>query len=155
VGVFDAHYRSSIFLIVLLITVLSMASYPRFCSLDWDLRPKARRYLAYFRVLICLARFLLSYISDVVSFAFFRTRDSAIVTCARGSFRALSITESSTNWSLHVRAQKLLAGSSFRDSCFPFGHGNVYPILGGMLAIAGRMISDEITYGAASKLLQA
>ena len=34
VGVFGAHYRSSIFLIVPLVTVLSMVLYPRFCSLD-------------------------------------------------------------------------------------------------------------------------
>jgi hypothetical protein len=75
VGVFGAHYRSSIFLIVLLVTVLSMALYPRFCSLEWGLRPRVERYLAYFGVPICLAGFLLSYVNGVFFLRIFRVQE--------------------------------------------------------------------------------
>ena len=75
VGVFGAHYRSSIFLIVPLVTVLSMALYPRFCSLDWSLRPRVGGYLAYFGVPICLAGFLLPYVSGVVFLRIFRVQE--------------------------------------------------------------------------------
>ena len=75
VGVFGAHYWSSIFLIVPLVTGLSMALYPRFCSLDCGLRPWVGKYLAYFGVPICLAGFLLSYISGVVFLCICRVQE--------------------------------------------------------------------------------
>lgn len=150
VGVFGAHYRSSIFLIVPLVTVLSMALYPRFCSLDWGLRPRVRKYLAYFGVPICLAGFLLSYVSGVVFLRIFRVQEIRPLLLVLAAYAGLFFYN--RIWDKLVTAcegAKIVGwGIVFATVAFILVMVTLTPILGGMLAIATGMVSNEITYSA-------
>ncbi len=69
------------------------------------------RYLVYFGVPICLAGFLLSYVSDVVFLRIFRVQEIRPLLLVLAAYSGLLFTtESGTNWSLRVRAQRSLAG---------------------------------------------
>jgi hypothetical protein len=156
VGVFGAHYRSSIFLIVPLVTVLSIALYPRFCSLDWSLRPRVGGYLAYFGVPTCLAGVLLSYVSGVVFLRIFPVQE--IRPCCLCS-QLIQGFFYNRIWDKLVTAcegAKIVGwGIVFATVSFFSVMVSLAPILGGMLAIATGMVSNEITYSRAPKLIQA
>jgi O-antigen/teichoic acid export membrane protein len=148
VGVFGAHYRSSIFLIVPLVTVLTMALFPRFCSIDAKLRPKVGKYLAYFGVPICLAAFLLSYLSGVFFLQIFKVALILPLLLVLAAYSGLFV---------YNRIWDKLATAC--DGAKIVGWGVVVgtltflivmvvltPYVGGMLAIATGMVSNEIVY---------
>jgi O-antigen/teichoic acid export membrane protein len=137
------------FLIVPLVTVVSMALFPRFCSIEKSLRPRAGRYLAYLGVPSFIAMLLLSYISGVIflhifgiqviwplllvlaiySALFFYNRvwDKLVTACEGAKIVA---------WGVTLETITLLSVMVIST-----------PSLGGMLAIATGMVSGEIVYG--------
>lgn len=148
VGVFGAHYRSSIFLIVPLVTVLSMALFPRFCSVDRELRPRVGRYLAYFGVLICLAAFLLSYLSGIFFLQIFKVALILPLLLVLAAYAGLFVYN--RIWDKLVTAcdgAKIVGwGIVFGTFTFLFVMVALTPYLGGMLAIATGMASNEVVY---------
>jgi O-antigen/teichoic acid export membrane protein len=149
VGVFGAHYRSSIFLIVPLVTVLSMALYPRFCSIDRELRPGVGRYLAYFGIPICFAGFLLSYVSGIFFLQIFRVALIPSLLLVLAVYSGLFVYN--RIWDKLVTAcegAKMVGwGIVFGTFAFLSVMVVLTPFLGGMLAIATAMVSSEIVYG--------
>jgi O-antigen/teichoic acid export membrane protein len=150
VGVFGAHYRSSIFLIVPLVTVLSMALFPRFCSVDAKLRPRVGRYLAYFGIPICLASFLLSYLSGVFFLQIFKVALIPPLLLVLAAYAGLFVYN--RIWDKLVTACEgaKIVGWSIVVGTFAFLFVMVVltPYLGGMLAIATGMVSNEVVYAA-------
>ena len=149
VGVFGAHYRSSIFLIVPLVTVLSMALYPRFCSIDRKLRPGVGRYLAYFGIPIFFAGFLLSYVSGIFFLRIFRVTLIPSLLLVLAVYSGLFVYN--RIWDKLVTAcegAKMVGwGIVFGTFAFLSVMVVLTPFLGGMLAIATAMVSSEIVYG--------
>ena len=149
VGVFGAHYRSSIFLIVPLVTVLSMALYPRFCSIDWRLRPGVGRYLAYLGIPICFAAFLLSYVSGVFFLQIFRVALIPPLLLILAIYSGLFVYN--RIWDKLVTAcegAKMVGwGIVFGTLTFLSVMVVLTPFWGPMLAIASGMVSNEIVYG--------
>ena len=149
VGVFGAHYRSSVFLIVPLVTVLSMALYPRFCSIDWRLRPRVGRYLTYLGIPIILAGFLLSYISGVFFLRIFRVPLILPLLLVLAIYSGLFVYN--RIWDKLVIAcegAKMVGwGIAFGTLTFLSVMVALTPFLGPMLAIATGMVSNEILYG--------
>jgi O-antigen/teichoic acid export membrane protein len=150
VGIFGAHYRSSIFLIVPLVTVLSMALYPRFCSLEWGFRPRVGRYLAYFGLPIILGGFLLSYVSGVLFLRIFRVQEIRPLLLMLAAYSGLFMYN--RIWDKLITAcegAKIVGwGVVFGTATFLSVMVTLTPILGGMLAIASGMVSNEVVYGA-------
>ncbi|HYA32508.1 MAG TPA: oligosaccharide flippase family protein [Candidatus Bathyarchaeia archaeon] len=150
VGVFGAHYRSSIFLIVPLITVLSMALYPRFCALEWEFRRRVGRYLVYVSVPICVAGFLLSYISGVIFLRIFRVPEIQPLLLLLAAYSGLFVYN--RIWDKLITAcegARIVGwGIVFATVAFLSVMVALTPILGGMLAIASGMIANEIIYSA-------
>jgi O-antigen/teichoic acid export membrane protein len=149
VGIFGAHYRSSIFLIVPLVTVLSMALYPRFCSIDWRLRPGVGRYLAYLGIPICFAAFLLSYVSGVFFLQIFRVALIPPLLLILAIYSGLFVYN--RIWDKLVTAcegAKMVGwGIVFGTLTFLSVMVVLTPFWGPMLAIATGMVSNEIVYG--------
>ncbi len=150
VGIFGAHYRSSIFLIVPLVTVLSMALFPRFCSVDAKLRPRVGRYLGYFGVPICLAAFLLSYLSGVFFLQIFKVALIRPLLLVLAAYAGLFVYN--RIWDKLVTACEgaKIVGWGIVVGTFTFLIVMVVltPYLGGMLAIATGMVSNEVVYAA-------
>ena len=149
VGVFGAHYRSSIFLIVPLVTVLSMALYPRFCSIDWRLRPGVGRYLAYLGIPICVVAFLLSYVSGVFFLQIFRVVLIPPLLLILAIYSGLFVYN--RIWDKLVTAcegAKMVGwGIVFGTLTFLSVMVVLTPFWGPMLAIAAGMVANEIVYG--------
>jgi O-antigen/teichoic acid export membrane protein len=149
VGVFGAHYRSSIFLIVPLVTVLSMALYPRFCSVDRKLRPSVGRYLAYLGIPICFAAFLLSYVSGVFFLQIFRVPLILPLLLVLAVYSGLFVYN--RIWDKLVTAcegAKMVGwGIVFGTLTFLSVMVVLTPFWGPMLAIATGMVANEIVYG--------
>jgi O-antigen/teichoic acid export membrane protein len=148
VGVFGAHYRSSIFLIVPLVTVLSMALFPRFCAFDQKLRPRVGTYLAYFGVPICLAAFLLSFLSGVFFLQIFKVALILPLLFVLAAYSGLFVYN--RIWDKLITAcegAKIVGwGIVFGTFAFLFVMVVLTPYLGGMLAIATGMVSNEVVY---------
>ena len=149
VGVFGAHYRSSIFLIVPLVTVLSMALYPRFCSIDQRLRPRIGRYLAYGGIPICVAAFVLSYISGVFFLHIFRVPVIFPLLLVLATYSGLFVYNRIWDKLITACEGARMVGWSiaFGTLAFLLVMVLLTPYLGGMLAIATGMVSNEIVYG--------
>jgi hypothetical protein len=149
VGVFGAHYRSSIFLIVPLVTVLSMALYPRFCSVEQSLRPSVGRYLAYGGIPICIAAFVLSFISGVFFLQIFRVPLIFPLLLVLAIYSGLFVYN--RIWDKLVTAcegAKMVGwGIAFGTLTFLSVMLVLTPYVGGMLAIATGMVANEIVYG--------
>jgi O-antigen/teichoic acid export membrane protein len=151
VGVFGAHYRSSIFLVVPLVTVLSMALYPRFCSIDRKLRPNIGKYLAYGGIPICISTFVLSYASAALIFLpIFGVPLILPLLLVLAIYSGLFVYN--RIWDKLVTAcegAKMVGwGIAFGTLTFLLVMVVLTPYLGGMLAIATGMVSNEIVYGA-------
>jgi O-antigen/teichoic acid export membrane protein len=149
VGVFGAYYRSSIFLIVPLVTVLSMALYPRFCSIDQSLRPRVGRYLAYGGIPICIAAFVLSFISGMVFLRFFGLQlEFPFLLLVLAIYSGLFVYN--RIWDKLVTAcegAKMVGwGIAFGTLTFLSVMLVLTPYVGGMLAIATGMVANEIVY---------
>jgi O-antigen/teichoic acid export membrane protein len=149
VGVFGAHYRSSIFLIVPLVTVLSMALYPRFCSIDQRLRPSVGKYLAYGGIPICVLAFVLSYVSGVFFLQIFRVPVIFPLLLVLAIYSGLFVYN--RIWDKLITAcegAKIVGWAiAFGTLSFLWVMVLLTPYLGGMLAIATGMVSNEIVYG--------
>jgi len=149
VGIFGAHARSSIFLIVPLVTVVSMALFPRFCSIEKNLRPRAGRYLAYLAVPSFIAVLPLSYISGVIFLHIFRIQVIWSLLLVLAIYSALFFYN--RVWDKLVTAcegAKIVAwGVTLETITFLSVMVIATPSLGGMMAIATGMVSGEIVYG--------
>ena len=148
VGVFGAHYRSSVFLIVPLVTVLSMALYPRFCSIDQSLRPRVGRYLAYGGIPIFIAAFVLSFISGWFFLQIFRVSLILPLLLVLAIYSGLFVYN--RIWDKLVTAcegAKMVGwGIAFGTLTFLSVMLLLTPYVGGMLAIATGMVANEIVY---------
>jgi O-antigen/teichoic acid export membrane protein len=148
VGIFGAHYRSSIFLIVPLVTVLSMALYPRFCSIDPSLRPSVGRYLAYGGIPICIAAFVLSFISGWFFLQIFRVPLIPPLLLILAIYSGLFVYN--RIWDKLVTAcegAKMVGwGIAFGTLTFLSVMLVLTPYVGPMLAIAAGMVANEIVY---------
>jgi O-antigen/teichoic acid export membrane protein len=149
VGVFGAHYRSSIFLIVPLVTVLSMALYPRFCSIDQRLRPTVGKYLAYGGIPICVAAFVLSYVSGVFFLQIFRVPVIFPLLLVLAIYSGLFVYNRIWDKLITACEGAKMVGWAIAFGTLVFLSVMVLltPYLGGMLAIATGMVSNEIVYG--------
>jgi O-antigen/teichoic acid export membrane protein len=148
VGVFGAHYRSSIFLIVPLVTVLTMALYPRFCSIDHNLRPTVGRYLAYGGIPIFIAAFVLSLASGWFFLQIFRVPLILPLLLVLATYSGLFVYN--RIWDKLVTAcegAKIVGwGIAFGTLTFLSIMFALTPYVGGMLAIAAGMVANEIIY---------
>jgi O-antigen/teichoic acid export membrane protein len=149
VGVFGAHYRSSIFLIVPLVTVLTMALYPRFCSIDQRLRPSIGKYLAYGGIPICVAAFVLSYVSGVFFLRIFRVPVIFPLLLVLAIYSGLFVYNRIWDKLITACEGAKMVGWAIAFGTLAFLSVMVLltPYLGGMLAIATGMVSNEIVYG--------
>jgi O-antigen/teichoic acid export membrane protein len=149
VGVFGAHYRSSIFLIVPLVTVLSMALYPRFCSIDQRLRPSIGKYLAYGGIPICVAAFVLSYVSGVFFLNIFRVPVIFPLLLVLAIYSGLFVYNRIWDKLITACEGAKMVGWAIAFGTLAFLSVMVLltPYLGGMLAIATGMVANEIVYG--------
>jgi O-antigen/teichoic acid export membrane protein len=149
VGVFGAHYRSSIFLIVPLVTVLSMALYPRFCSIDQRLRPSVGKYLAYGGIPICVLAFFLSYVSGVFFLQVFRVPVIFPLLLVLAIYSGLFVYNRIWDKLITACEGAKIVGWAIAFGTLAFLSVMVLltPYLGGMLAIATGMVSNEIVYG--------
>ncbi|MDD1721513.1 MAG: oligosaccharide flippase family protein [Euryarchaeota archaeon] len=149
VGVFGAHARSSIFLIVPLVTVVTMALYPRFCSIDKASRPQVGRYLAFLGVPVVVSVLLLSYVSGIVFLYIFRVQVIQSLLLLLAVYSALFFYN--RVWDKLVTAcegAKIVAwGVVLGTITFLLIMVMFTPLLGGMQAIAAGMISNELIYG--------
>ncbi len=149
VGVFGAHARSSIFLIVPLVTVVTMALYPRFCSIDKTARPRVGRYLILLGVPIVVSVLLLSYISGIIFLYVFNVPVIQSLLLLLAIYSALFFYN--RVWDKLVTAcegAKIVAwGIVFGTITFLSIMLIFTPLLGGMQAIAVGMISNELIYG--------
>jgi O-antigen/teichoic acid export membrane protein len=148
VGIFGAHYRSSIFLIVPLVTVLSMALYPRFCSIDQSLRPTVGRYLTYGGIPIFIAAFVLSFISGWFFLQIFKVSLILPLLLVLAIYSGLFVYN--RIWDKLVTAcegAKIVGwGIAFGTLTFLSVMFILTPYFGGMLAIATGMVANEIVY---------
>ncbi len=150
VGVFGAHARSSIFLIVPLVTVLTMALYPRFCSIDGASRSKVGRYLTLFGIPIVVSVLLLSYVSGVIFLYAFNVPVIQSLLLLLATYSALFLYN--RVWDKLVTAcegaRTVAWGVVLGAITFLAIMVLTTPLLGGMQAIAVGMISSELVYAA-------
>ncbi|MGZ4916726.1 MAG: hypothetical protein ACXV45_08750, partial [Halobacteriota archaeon] len=149
VGVFGAHARSSIFLIVPLVTVVTMALYPRFCSIDKVSRPRVGRYLTFLGLPIIVSVLLLSYASGILFLYVFKVQVIQSLLFLLAVYSALFFYN--RIWDKLVTAcegAKIVAwGIVFGTITFLSVMLILTPLVGGMQAIATGMISNELIYG--------
>ncbi|MGZ4901887.1 MAG: lipopolysaccharide biosynthesis protein [Halobacteriota archaeon] len=149
VGVFGAHARSSIFLIVPLVTVVTMALYPRFCSIDKVSRPRVGRYLTFLGLPIIVSVLLLSYASGILFLYVFKVQVIQSLLFLLAVYSALFFYN--RIWDKLVTAcegAKIVAwGIVFGTITFLSVMLILTPLVGGMQAIAAGMISNELIYG--------
>ncbi len=149
VGIFGAHARSSIFLVVPLVTVITMALYPRFCSVDKTARPQVGRYLTFLSVPIIVSVLLLSYVSGLIFLYVFRVQVIQPLLLLLAVYSAFFFYN--RVWDKLVIAcegAKIVAwGVVFGTIAFLSIMVILTPAFGGMQAIAAGMVSNELIYG--------
>jgi O-antigen/teichoic acid export membrane protein len=148
VGMFGATSRSSIFIISPIATIVGMAIYPTFCSIDRNSQVKVGRYLFYLGPPTIFAVMGLSYLSGLFFLHIFR------VQVIRSLLLLLSIFSSiflyNRIWDKLVTAcegaKNVAWGVLFGTIAFFSIMFLLTPLIGGMLAIASGMISNEVVY---------
>ncbi len=149
VGIYGAHARSSIFLIVPLVTVVTMALYPRFCSIDKTSRPQVGKYLALLGLPIVASVLLLSYISGIIFLRIFQVQLIPSLLALLAVYSGLFFYN--RVWDKLVTAcegAKIVAwGVVLGTIAFLSIMLVLTPLLGGMQAVAAGMISNELIYG--------
>ena len=126
-----------------------MALYPRFCSIDQRLRPTIGKYLAYGGIPICVAAFVLSYVSGVFFLRIFRVPVISPLLLVLAIYSGLFVYNRIWDKLITACEGAKIVGWAIAFGTFAFLLVMVLltPYLGGMLAIATGMVSNEIVYG--------
>ncbi|MGB8311727.1 MAG: oligosaccharide flippase family protein [Halobacteriota archaeon] len=148
VGIFGAHSRSSIFVISPLATIVGMAVYPTFCSIDRRSQMRVGRYLLYLGPPIIFVVIGISYLAGLIFLHVFRVQVIASLLLLLSIFSSVFLYN--RIWDKLVTAcegAKIVAwGVLFGTIAFLSVMLLLTPLIGGMMAIASGMISNEIVY---------
>ncbi len=148
VGIFGATYRSSIFVISPIATIVGMAIYPTFCSIDRNSQMRVGRYLFYLGLPIIFAVMGLSYLSGLIFLHIFRVQVIESLLLLLSTFSSIFLYN--RIWDKLVTAcegAKIVAwGVLFGTIAFFSIMFLLTPLVGGMLAIASGMVSNEVVY---------
>ncbi len=148
VGIFGATYRSSIFVISPIATIVGMAIYPTFCSIERRSQLKVGRYLFYLGLPIIFAIMGLSYLTGLIFLGIFRVQVIQSLLLLLSIFSSIFLYN--RIWDKLVTAcegAKIVAwGVLFGTIAFFSIMFLLTPLVGGMLAIASGMVSNEVIY---------
>lgn len=148
VGIFGATYRSSIFVISPIATIVGMAIFPTFCSIDRRSQRNIGRYLFYLGLPIIFAVMGLSYLTGLIFLRIFRVQVIQSLLLLLSIFSSIFLYN--RIWDKLVTAcegAKIVAwGVLFGTIAFFSIMFLLTPLAGGMLAIASGMVSNEVVY---------